>query len=172
MNLQRRRDPVALLGTIRRCQGQLAVLASGEHGTQEQSAKTAQDLTAENRSLEVFLGGLQTLWHSSQPRRRKPKPRTGKRSRPDPFEPDVVLIEQWLEAEPLIRAKTLLERLIQHNPERYGECHLRTLQRHLRGYQLQRIEREMEQMLEAKPEAQEEAEPEEPAVLPGANQSG
>lgn len=120
----------------------------------------------------MFLGGLQTLWHSSQPRRRKPKPRTGKRSRPDTFEPDVVLIEQWREAEPLIRARTLLERLIQHNPERYGESHLRTLQRRLRGYRLQRIQWEMEQILEPKPEAQEEAEPEEPAVLPGANQSG
>jgi hypothetical protein len=172
MNLQRRRDPMALLGTIRRCQGQLAVLASGEHGSQEQAAGRARDLAAENRSLEVFLGGLQTLWHSSQPRRRKPKPRTGKRSRPDPFEPDVALIEQWLEAEPLIRAKTLLGRLILHNPERYGACHLRTLQRRLRGYRLQRIEWEMEQMLEARAEDQEEAVPEETAVLPGVKQSG
>ena len=167
---QRRTDPVALLGTVRRCQGQLAVLASGEHGSQEQAAKTARDLAVENRSLEVFLGGLQTLWHSSQPRRRKPKPRIGKRSRPDPFEPDVVMLEQWLEAEPLIRAKTLLERLIQHNPQRYGECHLRTLQRRLRGYRLQRIEREMEEMLEAQPRAQAEAETEEAAVLPDVNE--
>ena len=167
---QRRTDPVALLGTVRRCQGQLAVLASGEHGSQEQAAKTARDLAVENRLLEVFLGGLQTLWHSSQPRRRKPKPRIGKRSRPDPFEPDVVMLEQWLEAEPLIRAKTLLERLIQHNPQRYGECHLRTLQRRLRGYRLQRIEREMEEMLEAQPRAQAEAEPEEAAVLPDVNE--
>jgi hypothetical protein len=169
---QRRTDPVALLGTIRRCQGQLAVLASGQHGSQEQSAKTARDLAAENRSLEVFLGGLQSLWHSSQPRRRKPKPRTGKRSRPDPFEPDVVMIEQWLEAEPLIRAKTLLERLIQHNPQRYGESHLRTLQRRLRGYRLQRIEREMDQMLAAQPRDQEEVEAEKTAVLPSVNENG
>jgi len=169
---QRRMDPVALMGTIRRCQGQLAVLASGQHGSQEQSAKKARDLAAENRSLEVFLGGLQTLWHNSQPRRRKPKPRTGKRSRPDSFEPDVVMIEQWLEAEPLIRAKTLLERLIQHNPKRYGECHLRTLQRRLRAYRLERIEREMEQMLAAQPRGKEDAEAEKTAVLPGVNENG
>lgn len=75
-----------------------------------------------------------------------------------------------LEAEPLIRAKTLLERLIQHNPQRYGECHLRTLQRRLRGYRLQQIEREMEEMLEAQPRAQAEAEPEEAAVLPDVNE--
>ena len=161
---------MALLGTVRRCQRQLAVLASGEHGSQEQAAKTARDLAVENRSLEVFLGGLQTLWQSGQPRRRKPKPRIGKRSRPDPFEPDVVMIEQWLEAEPLIRAKTLLERLIQHNPQRYGECHLRTLQRRLRGYRLQQIERETEEMLKAQPRAQAEVEPEEAAVLPDVNE--
>ena len=81
------------------------------------------------------------------------------------------MIEQWLEAEPLIRAKTLLERLIQHNPKRYGECHLRTLHRRLRGYRLQRIEREMEQMLEAQPRAQADAEPEAPAVLPDVNEN-
>ncbi len=69
---------------------------SGEQSSVNSSAQAERDLAAENRSLEVFLGGLQTLWHSSQPRRRKPKPRTGKRSRPDPFEPDVELIEQWL----------------------------------------------------------------------------
>ena len=80
-----------------------------------------------------------------------------------------MLIEQWLEAEPLIRAKTLLERLIQHNPERYGECHLRTLQRRLRGYRLQRIEGEMVEILETQPRAQAEAEPEETAVLPEVN---
>jgi hypothetical protein len=169
---QRRRDPGALLGTIRRCQRQLAVLDSGQHGSQEQSAQTARDLAAKKRSLEVFPGGLQSLWHSSQPRRRKPKPRTGKRSRPDAFEPDVVMIEQWLQAEPLIRAKTLMERLIQHNPKRYGESNLRSLQRRLRGYLLQRIEREMDQMLATQPRVQEEAEAEKTAVLPGVNENG
>jgi hypothetical protein len=84
----------------------------------------------------------------------------------------VVLIEEWLAAEPLIRAKTLLERLIHHNPERYVDGHLRTLQRRLRGYRLQRIEREMEQMLEDRAEDQEEAVPEETVVLPGVKQGG
>jgi hypothetical protein len=114
--LQRRSDPVALLTTIRRCQGQLAVLANAEQGSGLQASRVERDLAAENRSLEVFLGGLQALWQNNQPRRRKPKPRTGKRSRPDPFEPDVERIEQWLQGEPQLRAKTLLERLIDHNP--------------------------------------------------------
>jgi hypothetical protein len=171
-DLQRSTDPVALLSTIRRCQGQLAVLASGEQASGDPSAQTGRDLAAENRSLEIFLGGLQTLWHSSQPRRRKPKPRTGKRSRPDPFEPDVALIEQWLQAEPLIRAKTLMERLITHNPERYGECHLRTLQRRLRGYRLKQIEQEMEQALAAPYPVEEKEEQSKEPVLPGVNENG
>ena len=61
----------------------------------------------------------------------------GKRTRPDPFEPDVERIVQWLQAEPQCNAKTLLGRLIELNPQRYGEHHLRSLQRRLRGYRLQ-----------------------------------
>lgn len=170
--LQQRSDPVALLTTIRRCQGQLAVLASGETGAGLQGAATERDLAAENRSLEVFLGGLQTLWQNNQPRRRKSKPRTGKRTRPDPFEPDVERIEQWLQAEPQCKAKTLLERLIELNPERYGERHLRTLQRRVRGYRLQWIEREMAAAAaDSSPGMQGSGTVEMP-VLPGVNQDG
>jgi len=112
------------------------------HDHPELSA-TERDLAAENRSLEVFIGGLQSLWQSNQPRRHKPKPRTGKRTWPDPCAPDVERIEQWLQAEPQVNAKTLLARLIDLHPQRYGERNLRTLQRRLRGYRLQWIEREM-----------------------------
>jgi hypothetical protein len=98
--LQRGSDQLVLLETIRRCQGRLAVLASGEQGTGLGPGAAVGDRTQESRSLEVFMGDLQTLWPSSQPRRRKPRTRTGKRTRPDPFEADVALIEGWLQAEP------------------------------------------------------------------------
>ena len=45
--------------------GVAAVLTRGEYGSQEQLANKARDLATENRSLEVFMGGLQALWHSS-----------------------------------------------------------------------------------------------------------
>jgi hypothetical protein len=170
--LQQRSDPVALLTTIRRCQGQLALLASGENGSGLQGAATDRDLAAENRSLEVFLGGLQSLWQSNQPRRRKPKPRTGKRTRPDPFEPDVERIEQWLQAEPQLNAKTLLARLIELHPQRYGERHLRTLQRRLRGYRLQWIEQEMAAAATAPIPGMQGSTTGETPVPPGVNQSG
>lgn len=170
--LQQRSDPVALLTTIRRCQGQLALLASGENGSGLQGAATERDLPAENRSLEMFLGGLQSLWQNNQPRRRKPKPRTGKRTRPDPFEQDVERIEQWLQAEPQVNAKTVLARLINLHPQRYGERHLRTLQRRLRGYRLQWIEREMAAAATAPIPGMQGSATGEMPVLPGDNQSG
>ncbi|MFN6132734.1 MAG: transposase [Synechococcaceae cyanobacterium] len=141
--LQRGSDPLALLETIHRCQGQLAVLASGEQATGLGAESGRADRTQESRALEVFLGDLQTLWHASQPRRRKPRTRTGKRTRPDPFEADVALIEEWLEAEPLLGSRELMERLVAHNPQRYSERQMRTLQRRLRSHRLQRIELEM-----------------------------
>jgi len=141
--LQRGSDPLVLLKTIRRCQGRLAVLASGEQGTGLGPGAAVGDRTQEIRSLEVFLGDLQTLWQSSQPRRRKPRTRTGKRTRPDPFEADVALIEGWLQAEPLLGSRELMERLVAHNPQRYSDRQMRSLQRRLRSYRLQRIELEM-----------------------------
>lgn len=170
--LQRQSDPLALLETIRRCQAQLAVLASGEQAAGLGPGASVRDLAAEKRSLDGFLGGLQMLWHASQPRPRKPRPRTGKRSRPDPFEPDVALIESWLEAEPTLGSRDALDRLITHNAERYSHRHLRTLQRRLRSYRLQRIEQELEQVLKpattmAVPDQQEQK-----PVLPGVIQNG
>jgi hypothetical protein len=141
--LQRRTDPLVLLETIRRCQGQLALLASGEQDAGLGPGAGGADRSSESRSLEVFLGDLQTLWHASQPRRRKPRPRTGKRTRPDPFEAEVALIEGWLEAEPLLGSRALMERLVAHDPERYSDRQMRTLQRRLRGHRLRRIEAEM-----------------------------
>lgn len=141
--LQRGSDPLALLETIRRCQGQLAVLASGEQGSGLGPGAAVADRTQESRSLEVFLGDLQTLWHSSQPRRRKPRTRTGKRTRPDPFEADVALIEGWLQAEPLLGSRELMERLVAHDPQRYSERQMRTLQRRLRSHRLRRLELEI-----------------------------
>jgi hypothetical protein len=141
--LQRGTDPLVLLETVRRCQGQLALLASGEQDAGLGPGAGGADRTSESRSLEVFLGDLQTLWNASQPRRRKPRTRTGKRSRPDPFEADVALIEDWLEAEPLLGSRELMARLVSHDPERYSDRQMRTLQRRLRGHRLRRIEAEM-----------------------------
>ncbi|MFN7898185.1 MAG: hypothetical protein ACK5N0_00775 [Synechococcaceae cyanobacterium] len=114
--LQRGTDPQMLLETIRRCQGQLALLASGKQDAGLRTGATVADLTQESR---------------------------GKRSRPDPFEPDVELIGGWLETEPLLSSKELMQRLVAHKQERYSDRQMRTLQRRLHGQRLRRIEAEM-----------------------------
>ena len=55
----------------------------------------------------------------------------------------MALIEGWLQAEPLLGSRELMDRLVAHNPQRYSDRQMRTLQRRLRGYRLQRIEAEM-----------------------------
>jgi hypothetical protein len=141
--LQRQSDPLRLLEAIRRCQGQLAVLASGEQEAGLGGNRNVTDRSAESRSLEVSLGDLQTLWQTSQPRPRKTRSREGKRTRPDPFEADVVFIEDWLRAEPMLSTRELLSRLMALRPERYSETQKRTLQRRLCAHRLIRIEEEM-----------------------------
>ncbi|WP_322781567.1 hypothetical protein [Synechococcus sp. CBW1107] len=59
--LQRRSDPDALLTTIRRCQGQLAVLANAEQGSGLPTSQVERDLAAENRSLEVLVAPLRVV---------------------------------------------------------------------------------------------------------------
>jgi hypothetical protein len=135
--LQQSSDPMALLETIRRHQAQLALLASGEQASNPGgTTKALADPDAENRSLESFLSGLQLLWKDSQPRPKRAKPRTGKRTRIDPFEADAERLRQWLAEEPIVTPKELMERLIEKNPERYGMRHLRTIQRRVSGYRL------------------------------------
>jgi hypothetical protein len=165
--LQQSSDPMALLETIRRCQAQLALLASGEKAGQPgDGALLPVDPQAENRSLESFLSGLQLLWKDSQPRPKRAKPRTGKRTRVDPFEADAERIRQWLAEEPIVTPKELMERLIEQDPERYGVRHLRTMQRRVSGYRLAQIERELQETLEPRQGPDQPMERAENPVLP------
>ena len=61
----------------------------------------------------------------------------------------MALIEGWLQAEPLLSSRELMDRLVAHNPQRYSDRQMRTLQRRLRSYRLQRIEAEMADTAEA-----------------------
>jgi hypothetical protein len=55
----------------------------------------------------------------------------------------VALIKDGLEGEPLLGSRELMERLVAHDPERYSDRQMRSLQRRLRGHRLRRIEAEM-----------------------------
>ena len=114
-------DPVALLHAIREAQAALVAVSSPDHGD-----------PAQQKSLDQFLSQLPTLWQQGEnrpthaPRNRGPR---HWRTRPDPFEGVWQDILGWLETEPDITARTILDRLCSHHPEQFGDGHLRTLQR-------------------------------------------
>jgi hypothetical protein len=142
--LQRGTDPLMLLETIRRCQGQLALLASGEQNAGLGPGGAVAYRTQGSRSLEVFLGDLEALWRTSQLHHRPLKTRTCKRSRPGPFEPDEALIDVWLEEEPQLGSRELMERLVAHIEECYSARQMRRSRCRLRRqHRLRRIEAEI-----------------------------
>ena len=114
-------DPVALLHAIREAQAALMSVSSPDHSE-----------PAQQESLEQFLSQLPTLWQQGENRpTHAPRTRGSRhwRTRPDPFEGVWQDILGWLETEPDITARTILDRLCSHHPEEFGDGHLRTLQR-------------------------------------------
>ena len=87
---------------------------------------------AQQENLEQFLSQLPTLWQEGEnrtthaPRTRGPR---HWRTRPDPFEGVWQDILGWLEPEPDITARTILDRLCYNRPEQFSDNHLRTSQR-------------------------------------------
>jgi hypothetical protein len=119
-------DPLELLHRIREGQAALAALVSGELGS-----------GPGRESLEQFLAKLPALWREGEgrPTHRKEaaQPRAW-RTRKDPFEgvwPEILL---WLQADPEVTAKSLMERLHQQYPGRFPDAQLRTLQRRIREW--------------------------------------
>jgi len=123
---QSRLDPLELLHRIRDSQAALAALSSGELGSGQDRA-----------SLEQFLAALPELWRQGEVRpthRESVTPPRAWRTRADPFEkvwPEILL---WLQQEPDVTAKLLLERLDKKYPGEFPEGQLRTLQRRVRDW--------------------------------------
>ena len=105
-------DPVALLKAIRDTQQELISAGDG-HG--QPPARTIDDLSA-------FLDGLAGAWQNVDrpPRgRRKAATKHWWRSRVDPFEHSWSLVEGWLQTEPEVTAKALMQRLRDQFPDVY-----------------------------------------------------
>ena len=119
-------DPVALLHAIRKAQAALVAVSSPDNGE-----------VFQQESLDQFLAQLPSLWQRGEarpthaPRTRGPR---HWRTRPDPFEGVWQKILAWLEEEPDITAKAVLNRLCSDHPERFSEAHLRTLQSGVRKW--------------------------------------
>ena len=119
-------DPVRLLQDIRARQQRLVDIAD--------APLHAVTATKSPPTIEQFLGSLKTAWREGEPNpatRPKPKiPRT--RRRPDPLAAVTHEIEAWFVAEPWRTSRELLDRLQSAYPRKYGDGHLRTLQRRLK----------------------------------------
>jgi hypothetical protein len=128
-------DPVALLKAIRDTQQELATAGDGNS---QPPARATDDLSA-------FLDGLATAWQNIDrpPQgRRKAATKHWWRSRVDPFEHSWSLVEGWLQAEPEVTAKALMQRLRDQFPDVYPTgAQLRTLQRRVQLWRNEQVKR-------------------------------
>ena len=119
-------DPVALLRSIREAQSAMAAMSS----PQLQGAPHSE-------SIDRFLARLPSLWQQGEARpthKARVRPPRHWRTRKDPFEGvwcDVLL---WLQKDPDTNAKDLLAKLREAYPGRFGDAHLRTLQRRVKDW--------------------------------------
>ena len=128
-------DPLQLLEEIRKAQHLLVCLA--DDGTGSLPAAQKDD-------LQRFLMGLSTAWQAGEVRpthlSRKRSPHDW-RTRPDPFETSWPTVFAWFEAAPEQTAKALFRRLQSERPGHFPDYQLRTLQRRVRQWRMQRARR-------------------------------
>jgi len=128
-------DPVLLLHEIRQAQKKIV-----QHGTTNLGKKEA---TSSDDDLKHFLNGLASLWHKGEARpthRKAPKSPRWWRTRKDPFEHAWPLIDSWLEDDPALNSREIMDKLIEAQPEQFpNDSAMRTLQRRLKA----RREKEM-----------------------------
>lgn len=125
-------DPLRLLEEIRQAQHQLAILS--DNGPAALPA-------AQNVDLQRFLMGLSTAWQAGEVRpthrERKREPRAW-RTRKDPFEATWSMVFNWFAENPEQTAKELFCRLQAQRPGQIPDNQLRTLQRRVRQWRMQR----------------------------------
>jgi hypothetical protein len=127
LDTRQKLDPIILLQQLREAQAALAALSNQPNETNGPV----------NLNLEVFLARLPKLWKSGEvrPTHRTPpaKERTW-RTRKDPFEKVWMDVLQWLQEQPDVTAKELLDRLRNRYPGQFNDGKLRTLQRRVREW--------------------------------------
>jgi len=128
-------DPLRLLEEIRNAQHQLVCLADDAGASMP---------AAQKDDLQRFLMGLSTAWQAGEVRpthlTRKRSPHDW-RTRPDPFETTWPTVFAWFEDSPELTAKTLFRRLQSERPGVFPDHQLRTLQRRVRQWRMQRARR-------------------------------
>jgi hypothetical protein len=126
-------DPVVLLAEIRAAQRELGARVDRRPG----AVGPGPTLNLPHEDVATFLKGLGNEWrlgerratHRRQYVRRKPIPR-----RPSMMDPHISVIEEWLAAEPHLRAVEILARLDGREAGSFGEKQLRTVQRLVKAW--------------------------------------
>ena len=119
-------DPVALLRSIREAQSAMAAMSSPQ--LQE---------TPHSESIDRFLARLPSLWQQGEARpthKARVRPPRHWRTRKDPFDGVCCDVLLWLQKDPDTNAKDLLAKLREAYPGRFGDAHLRTLQRRVKDW--------------------------------------
>ncbi len=127
-------DPVQLLHEIRTAQRALADFAA--NGTHEKPSLAAIP------DVAAFVSSLSKAWQQGEVRpthRKQPGATRWWRTRQDPFEHAWPVVEQWLDREPTVTAKELMERLAEMVPDAYAtKTQLRTLQRRVKRWRAEK----------------------------------
>lgn len=120
-------DPVLLLKQVRESQEALMAIS--------------QSRSPENPTeISPFVRNLATAWKAGEVRptyRREPKPGRWWRTRPDSFAKVWPLLLSWLEEQPDLEAKAMLQRLQANGHGEFPDSQLRTLQRRVRVWRMQ-----------------------------------
>ncbi len=129
-------DPVRLIHDLRLAQAEVAKLAGMKFPTKDSEPE---------ENLDQFIAHLPKLWQEGEVRPTHRKPQTKKhnwRTREDPFKDAWPQLNAWLELEPDLSAKALLERLCEEHPDgNYSMSQLRTLQRRVREWRQAMVDR-------------------------------
>ena len=127
-------DPVRLLQEIR--SAQQALVAFAANGTHEKPSLAAIP------DVAAFMSSLSKAWQHGEVRpthRKQPGATRWWRTRQDQFEHAWPVVEQWLEREPTVTAKEMMERLSAMVPDAYAtKTQLRTLQRRVKQWRAEK----------------------------------
>ena len=121
-------DPVQLLSRIRAAQRNLS---------QKEVGSGSECAVESNQDLNQFVDSMSTAWQGGEVRDTHRNPISAPRSwrtRADPFENVWPLVQQWLDAEPDMNAKSIFQRLQEAWPEPFQPGQLRTLQRRIKRW--------------------------------------
>lgn len=134
-------DPVDLLHRIRQAQGELASYAG-----RTQEAENSAD-------LDTFVKTLASQWQAGEARathKKRTEKRPRKRTVPDRLAEGWPIVKTWLEDEPTLTGRKIMERLQRDYPGQYEHRQLRTLQRRIKQWRRERANAMVQEITEAR----------------------